>query len=128
MVWAAISEGVSAGRVLGDGEHEAGSRDGGQEAAAWIQEVHVESQAKTLARGTGRRGQVWEALHESTRQDWVAKGQSIALLWPEWPITVSTGRNYEQRHRVGNSQEKMFFRLQRTNFVFNPSLIRNLQY
>ena len=62
MVWAAISEGVSAGRVLGDGEHEAGSRDGGQEAAAWIQEVHVESQAKTLARGTGRRGQVWEAL------------------------------------------------------------------
>lgn len=70
MVWAVVSEGVSTSRVLGDGEREAGSGDGGQQAAAWIQEVHVESWAKTLARGTRRRGQVWETLRESTWRDW----------------------------------------------------------
>lgn len=32
MVWAVASEGVSTGRVLGDGEREAGSGDGGQQA------------------------------------------------------------------------------------------------
>ena len=77
VVCAVVSE---AGRVLGDGEGEVSSGDGGQRAAAWIQEVHVESWAKTLARGARRRAQVWETLRESTWRDWVTKGQSTALF------------------------------------------------
>lgn len=67
-----------------DGEGEASSGDGGQQAAAWIQEVHVESWAKTLARGTRRRVQVRETPSVSPRGgDWVTKGQSTAsfLAW-----------------------------------------------
>lgn len=66
--------------MLGEWEHKAGSRDGGQETVTWIQEVDVESGAETLARGTGRSSQIWETLHESRGQDVVTKGQSVTLF------------------------------------------------
>lgn len=120
MVQRVFLEGMSGGNMMDEWQDKTGSRDGSQEAAALIQEADVESLAKTLARGTQKRSQIWETLLQSTRQglsDQVARHHST--FQPAWTMAVSTRRNYGKRHVVkkGNSQGKIFFKFQITNFV-----------